>query len=155
MDSSGEYSIAEIPLDDLTEARNPAANIEIKPHDVISVPAGKMVYAVGAVARAGGFVLSEREDMSVLELLALAGGVDGTASKKGAAILRPKAGSAEREEIPINLKDVMKNEGSDLPLYAGDILFVPESGSRAWLKTAVGAGLGVGTSIAVWRLGRR
>ena len=153
-DASGSYSVGEIALDDLIEANNPATNIEIMPHDVISVPTGKMIYAIGSLQRSGGFVLSERQEMSVLELLALAGGLDGSASKRNATILRPKPGSSGREEIPVDLKQVMKNEGADLPLYAGDILFVPESGSKAIMKTAVAAGVGVGTGIAIWRLGR-
>lgn len=151
-DPTGEYSVAEVDLDDLTEALNPATNIQIMPHDVVSIPTGKMIYAIGALHRAGGFVLSERQEMSVLELLALAGGAAGSASKRGAMILRPKPGSSGREEIPVDLKEVMKNEGADLPLYAGDILFVPESGSKALLKATVAAGIGAGSGIAVWRL---
>lgn len=153
-DASGQYSTVEIPIEDLTQGLNPGLNIEVMPHDVISVPTGKMVYAIGAIGRAGGFVLSERQEMSVLELLALAGGVQGPASKRNAKILRPQPGSAGREEIEVDLKEVMRNEGGDIPLYAGDILVVPESGSKKLLTTAITAGIGVGTGIALWRLGR-
>ncbi len=122
------------------------------PHDVISVPTGKMIYAIGALQRAGGYVLSERQEMSVLELLALAGGVAGSAAKKKARILRPKPGGSGREEIEVDIKDIMKNEGADIPLYSGDILFVPESGSKKVLTTVIAAGVGVGSGVALWRL---
>jgi len=153
-DPSGEYSVADIDLDELTEGLNPAANIQIMPHDVISVPTGKMIYAIGALNRAGGYVLSERQEMSVLELLALAGGIQDHAAKHNARILRPKPGGAGREEIVVDIKDIMKNEGADIPLYSGDILFIPESGSKKVLTTVVAAGIGVGSGIALWRLGR-
>ena len=154
LDESGQYWVAEVDLDELTEGLNPQANIEIMPHDVISVPTGKMIYAIGALNRVGGFVLSERQEMSVLELLALAGGVDSAASKRGARILRPKTDGPGRDEISVDLKDVLKNEGSDIPLYSGDILVVPESGSKKALTAAVAAGVSAGTGIAIWRMGR-
>ena len=73
--STGQFSVAEVSLEDVMEARNPEENVFIKPHDVISVPRAEMVYVIGAVERSGGFVLNERESISVLQVLALAGGL--------------------------------------------------------------------------------
>src|SRR5690606_35035898 len=154
LDESGQYWVADVDLHELTEGLNPQTNIEIMPHDVISVPTGKMIYAIGALNRVGGFVLSERQELSVLELLALAGGGDSTASKRSARILRPKADGPGRDESSVDLKDVLKNEGSDIPLDSGDILVVPESGSKKALTAAITAGVGVGTGVAIWRMGR-
>jgi len=54
-----------------------------------------MVYVTGQVMRAGGFVLNERESMSVLEALALAGGTDGFAAPQHSRILRRSSHSRD------------------------------------------------------------
>jgi polysaccharide export outer membrane protein len=55
-DPSGNFSSAEVSVQEIVEGKSAAANIEIKPHDVISVAHAntKMVYVVGDVQRAGG-----------------------------------------------------------------------------------------------------
>ena len=39
--------------------------IEVKPKDVVSIPRAELIYVIGSVKRAGGFVLNEREHISV------------------------------------------------------------------------------------------
>ena len=75
-DPSGEFSVAEVSVKSVMEARNPQENIQIQPNDVISVPKAELVYVIGAVKRAGGFILSEREQISVLQALSMAEGLD-------------------------------------------------------------------------------
>ena len=71
------------------EARNSKENIQVLPDDVISVPKAELVYVIGAVHRSGGFVLSEKEKISVLQALSLAEGLDRLAAPKDARIMRP------------------------------------------------------------------
>jgi polysaccharide export outer membrane protein len=151
-DASGRFSVAEIDLKSLMEARDPAVNILVQPDDVISVPKAEMVYVIGEVPRTGGFVLSERKTMSLLEALTLAGGINhGTASPESSRILRLVASSETRTEIPVNLKKVMAGKGEDIQLRAGDILFIPGSTAKRASIRALEAAIQVGTGIAVWR----
>jgi polysaccharide export outer membrane protein len=106
-DASGEYSMAEVGASEILEASNPAQNILICPHDEITVPRGEMIYVVGTVPRAGGFILQQRATLSVLQALSLAGGTDKGAATKNTKILRPGP--------------------------RGDILFVPSSASKKTL----------------------
>ena len=48
---------------EILEGKNPAANIEIKPNDVISVSEANsnMIYVVGDVEHGGGFTLGGRQ----------------------------------------------------------------------------------------------
>jgi hypothetical protein len=46
-------------------------------------------------------------------------------------IIRQSTSSSTREEIPIDLKKVMRGKDSDQVLEANDILFVPQSGLKA------------------------
>ena len=69
-DVAGRFSVAEVRLGDLLEARRPELNIPIQPRDVIAVPRADMVYVIGGVNRAGRFVLNDRESVTVLQALA-------------------------------------------------------------------------------------
>ena len=81
-DPSGRFNIAEVSLEAVMEARNPEENVLIMPNDVISVPRAEMIYVIGGVERSGGFVLHEKENITVLQALALAGGLTRTSAKE-------------------------------------------------------------------------
>ena len=153
-DASGQFSTAEISLQEVMEARNPAENVLIMPHDVITVPRAEMIYVVGGVHRSGGFVLNERESITVLQALALAGGLRATAKRKAGKILRSGEPGARRTEIAVNLNHIMAGTSLDVPLEREDILFVPHSGGKAALQRVAEAGVTMGTGMMIWRVGR-
>ena len=124
-DSTGQFSIAEVPLRDLTEATNPAGNILIMPNDVISVPKAEMVYVIGDVVKSGGIVLGGQQQITVLQAVSMAAGLTKTAKSKEAKILRLNTASAKRDEVPIDLKALLAGKIDDVPMQADDILFVP------------------------------
>jgi polysaccharide export outer membrane protein len=150
-DASGQFSVAEVSLKSIMEARNPEENVLIRPHDVISVPRAEMVYVIGQVQRAGGFVLNERETISVLQALSLAGGLGHAASPQKSRILRHSAGGSGRLEIAVDLKKILAGKGSDIPLAPEDILFIPASTPKRAAIRAAEAAVQVGTGIAIWR----
>ena len=47
----------------------------MQPNDVVSVPKADLVYVIGEVRKAGGFMLRTREQMTVLQALSLAEGM--------------------------------------------------------------------------------
>ncbi len=153
-DPSGRFHIAEVSLEAVMEARNPEENVLIMPNDVISVPRAEMIYVIGGVERSGGFVLHEKENITVLQALALAGGLTRTAAKKNAKILRPAEGNAERTEIPINLKDIMAGRSEDVVLERDEILFVPHSGGKRAAQRGVEASIAMVTGLVIWGVGR-
>lgn len=150
-DSTGQFSVAQVSVKSVMEARHPEENILICPNDVISVPKAEMVYVIGAVKRAGGFVLNERETVTLLQVLSMAEGLERTASAKHAKILRPVAGSAIRAEIPVDLSKVMAGQSADIGLRADDILFVPTSAAKSATLRTIEAAVQIGTGFAIWR----
>jgi polysaccharide biosynthesis/export protein len=150
-DSSGEFEVAQVTVKSVMDAKSPHDNIDVLPNDVVSVPKAEMVYVIGAVHRSGGFVLSEKEKISVLQALSLAEGLDRTAAAKDARILRTVPNSDTRDEIPVNLKQIMAGKSGDISLAANDILFIPESGAKSALGRGLEAALQVGTGIAIYR----
>jgi polysaccharide export outer membrane protein len=150
-DPSGRFSVAEVNLKKIMEAKNPEENIQIFPRDVISVPKAEMVYVIGDVKRSGGFVLGEHQSISVLQALSLAEGLNGTADSRHARILRLKRDADQREEMPVDVKDVLNGKKPDVPLLGDDILFIPGStGKKAALRT-LEAAIQTGTGLAIWR----
>ncbi len=151
LDASGRFSVAEVNLKKIMEATDPEENIQIFPHDVISVPKAEMVYVIGEVGRSGGFVLGEHQTMSVLQALALAEGLGRTADARHARILRLDRSAGQRVEMAVDVKGILSGKERDVRLQGDDILFVPGStGKRAALR-ALEAAIQTGTGLAIWR----
>ncbi len=152
-DPTGQFSIAEVGVRDLLEARRPQDNIEVAANDVISVPRAEMVYVIGDVNKPGAFPLDDESNIAVLEALSLAGGLTRSAASKNARILRLQPGSQARTEIPVNLGKLLDGKITDPEMQADDILFVPGSKSKTAAVRALEAVISMGTGIAIWRGG--
>ncbi len=121
-------STASLSLDDLMASKNPADNIEVQPNDLISIPKADLIYVVGNVKKAGGFQLSSHANITLLQAVSLAEGLDKTANASHARILRPApGGDGKTLEIPVDIKAIFAGKSPDVPLYGNDILFVPNS----------------------------
>lgn len=154
-DITGQFSVGEVNLKAITEAKNPAENILIRPNDVISVPRAETIYVIGEVRKPGGFTLRARETISVLQALSLAEGLSRTAGPKHAKVLRPTPGGSERTEIPIDLTKVLEGKATDVPLQPEDILFIPNNTPKnvaiRSLETMINMGTAIGTGMVIYR----
>ena len=150
--SSGSSSVR-IPLDQLASAKNPDANIVLQPNDVISVPRAEIVYVVGNVRKAGGFSLTHNETLSVLQAISLAEGFSPDAATSRARILRRSSedSSAPPREIKVDASRILAGKDADQPLYANDILFIPNSAFKASTKRVIEAAIGISTGVLVYR----
>jgi polysaccharide biosynthesis/export protein len=150
-DSTGEFSTAEVNARALTEADSPKDNIWIRPDDVISVPRAQVVYVIGEVNKAGGFTLGDEDKISLLQALALAGGVTRLAAPANARILRPGANSSTRTAIKVNVRKIISGKAEDTPLNANDILLIPDSASKR-LSARVGeSAIQTISGLIIWR----
>ncbi|MBI3668686.1 MAG: polysaccharide biosynthesis/export family protein [Acidobacteria bacterium] len=151
LDASGRFSVAQVNLRRIMEAKNPEENIQIFPHDVISVPKAEMVYVIGDVKRAGGFVLGEHQSISVLQALSLAEGLSGTADARHTKILRLKPEADQRIEIAVDVKRILTGKTGDVPLQGDDILFIPGNTGKKVALRAIEAAIQTGTGVVIWR----
>jgi len=141
-----------INLPELLERGDTQNNIPLQGGDVVTVPHAGVVYALGAVARPGGFVATnDRAQLSTLKVLALAGGLTPVA-KKGDAVIIRKDSNGKQQEIAVDLGKIVKREAEDVRLMPSDILYVPPSGARAALIRASEIALAVATSVAIYRV---
>lgn len=140
----------EINIKRLLYSNDNALNIQIQPLDTISVSKADVVYVVGAVRMAGGFVLEDREQVTVMQALALAQGFFGSPAKSSARIIR-QAPDGSKTEIRVDLKKILDGKAEDVEMAANDILFVPDSASKVAMKRSVEAAISTITGIVIWR----
>jgi len=150
-DTSGQYVVGEVSLQNLLEAKNPTENPEICPRDVITLARAPLVYVMGEVRKPGGFPLREREQASVLEAISMAEGLLRTASASGVRILRMRPDGAARTEIAVNLKNIQNGTAPDVPVQPNDILVVPNNTPRNAMLRAAEAAVQMGTGVVIWR----
>jgi|SRR5579872_5387697 len=139
-----------IALSDLLDTGNATFNIPVLGGDVVSVPRAGIIYVVGAVQRPGGFVMqSDRDRMTTMKILSLAGGTTGSANQKQAVILRKNVETGKRDEVPVDLKKVMQLKTEDVMLQPSDILYVPDSSGKKALHRAGDVAIGLTTGLAL------
>lgn len=136
-------NVKRIDLHMLVTGKDPAANVEVKAGDVVSVGTAPVVYIVGAVTRPGAFAIEgDKSEITVLQALSLVEGLTSVAASSKAVIVRNSADAKNREEIPVNVSKVMSGKATDQYLMADDILFVPESGRKKTMQRAGQAAVG-------------
>jgi len=148
-DPSGRFSVAQVNLRDIEDAKTPEDNIQIFPHDVISVPKAELIYVTGAVKKSGGFVLGENRSMSVLQAVSLAEGLASAPDTKHTKIIRMNGD--QRTEIPVDLKSILQGKAKDVAMQGKDILFVPDNTGRKVALRIMEAAIQTGTGLAIYR----
>lgn len=140
-----QRSPQQIDLNDPDENRR---NPEIHPGDNISVSKSGVVYVLGEVGRPGGFLLDRRASLSAIQALALAEGAKPSASLDKARLIRTT--KETRDEINVNLKTMLLSQSPDLPLQAGDILYVPGSMWHGMGRRSIETILATASGVAVY-----
>lgn len=139
-DKEKKLGFVDISLESLTRNVNPEEDIVLQPYDIISAEAAEKVYVMGEVARSASLELGQRQSISISQALTEAGGMTPLASLEKVRVLRPMAGTNQRAEILIDVKEVLMGRRGDFPLLPNDVVYVPRSGGRA-LTTAMVPGL--------------
>jgi len=124
-----------------------APNVDIRPGDTVIVARAGVAYVVGDVAKSGGFLIESNDRLTVLQIMALAGGTTRTSAQDKARLIRKTPNG--REEMPIPLKAMMQGKIKDMPVEDGDILFVPSSGSKTALYRGTDSVIAIATGLTV------
>jgi polysaccharide export outer membrane protein len=144
-----------VNLGQLMESGDPVNNIILQAGDIVTVPHAGIVYVIGAVGKPGGFVLAnDRQQMTTMKMLSLAGGLNLTAKSDHAVIIR-KDRQGQQHEQTVDLKKVLDRKAEDVRLEASDILYVPDSRAKKVLYRALETAVGVGTGVALYRVAYR
>jgi polysaccharide biosynthesis/export protein len=133
-------------------SKNPAematSNVALQPGDTVVVPKAGIVYVLGEITRPGGYVLNSTGGITVLQVVAVAGGPTHLASAGKTRLLhRTENGFQEQ---PIDVKKLLRGKAHDVSLRNEDILFIPSSAIKEALNTS--ALVGVAASAAIYRI---
>jgi polysaccharide export outer membrane protein len=116
-----------------------ASNVALQPGDTVVVPRAGIVYVLGEVTRPGGYVLNSTGGITVLQVVAVAGGPTHVASAGKTRLLRRTENGFQEQKI--DLTRLLRGQVPDVSVRDEDILFVPTSG----VKSALNAGTLIAT----------
>jgi polysaccharide export outer membrane protein len=136
----------------LSISKNPAemtaSNVELQPGDTVVVPKAGIVYVLGEVTRPGGYVLNSTGGITVLQIVAVAGGPTHVASAGKTRLLRRTDNGFQEQQI--NVTKLLRGKAHDVSVRDEDILFIPSSAIKTAMNT--GALLGSAASAAIYRV---
>jgi polysaccharide biosynthesis/export protein len=148
-----ESQTVTIRLQDLLESGNPAFNIQIFGGDIVSIPAGGIVYVTGAgIAQPGGYILQNHgEQITVLKAVALAHGLTGFAKADKAVIMRSNPVTGQKDVIPVHIKEIENQKTEDVRMNSNDILYIPDSLGLKVLAKGSESAIQVASGVAIYR----
>ena len=131
--------IIRVGLSELLEDEDPEQNVPILGGDTVNVPIRivKMFYLIGDVNQPGAYEFPASGELHLTQALAWAGGAMKTA-KSDKSVLFRYGSEGQREEIPVNLKQILKGEEDDWLIQPEDVIFVPGSASKNILFSMLG-----------------
>jgi polysaccharide export outer membrane protein len=122
-------------------ASSTAANIMVRPHDMIQISRASVVYVLGAFQHQGAIPLDQAQPLTLLQLAALSGGINFEGRYNDLRLIRTviKDGKPDRVLVPVDIKKVRDGKADDPILQANDIVFLPTNEMKAALKS-IGSG---------------
>jgi len=136
-DSTGGVPQAEVEWFDLAKLLKAGAKAEstplVRPGDTVNILEADKVFTVGNVLKPSVIPLKER--ITVSKAIAASGGTLPDSNLDRVRILRQSGPDAvEKTEILVDLKAINKREAEDVVLLANDIVEVPTSSGKQFLR---------------------
>jgi polysaccharide export outer membrane protein len=121
-------------LSDVLEGK-PEANPYLEAGDIITIPEADQVYVVGNVFTP--ITIALREPITLTRAVAMAGGLKQDTKKDKIRIVRQEPGTSVRKEIMVDLTAIEKKQSEDIALVPNDIVDVPASAGKSFLRSLV------------------
>jgi protein involved in polysaccharide export with SLBB domain len=110
---------------------DPAANPFIRPGDIVTVPEAEQAFVVGNVVHPTSIAL--KEPTTLTQAIAMAGGtMPDTKSDRIRLVRRTPEG---KNVIFVDLKLIASNKSEDIALLPNDVIEVPVSGGKRFLRS--------------------
>ncbi len=114
---------------------DPKSNPYLEPGDIVTIPEADQVYVVGNVFMP--LTISLREPITLTRAIAMAGGLKQDTRKDKIRVLRQEPGTTIRKEITVDLYAIEKKRSEDLALAPNDIIDVPTSAGKSFLRSLI------------------
>ena len=116
-------------------AGKPESNPYLEAGDIVTVPEADQVYIVGNVFMP--LTIPLREPITLTRAIAMAGGLKQDTRKDKIRVLRQEPGTSVRKEITVDLYAIEKKRSEDLALAPNDIIDVPTSAGKSFLRSLI------------------
>jgi polysaccharide export outer membrane protein len=124
---NGLSDTLEVSTDDLFRNAAQTWNVPIYPSDVVNVPARSTlrIFCIGEVKTPGAVEFSADDRITLLSVLAKAGGLTDRASKT--VRIKRRDASGKDAEFVVNYNRVLSGKDADPTLHANDVVVIKES----------------------------
>jgi polysaccharide biosynthesis/export protein len=111
---------------------DPKSNPYLEAGDIVTIPEADQIYVVGNVV--SPVTIPLREPITLTRAIAMAGGLKQDTSKDKIRVLRQEPGTTVRKEMTVDLSAIEKKSSEDLALLPNDIVDVPTSAGKSFLR---------------------
>jgi polysaccharide export outer membrane protein len=101
----------------------------VEPGDIINIPRADVFYVTGEVKSPGSFTL--KEGTTLRQAVSLAQGLTFNAKASRGVIFREDPAAGSRQEIKVDIRDIINGKEDDIPLQANDVVIVPNSRTKS------------------------
>src|SRR5262249_25103890 len=114
-----QYTMIKVNIAGLLKGRFDQ-NTYLEPGDIVNIPATEVFFVGGEVKKAGSFSL--KDGTTLRQAIAMAEGITFKADAGHAIIFRENIDTGKRQEIAVNIGEVMKGSKEDVQIMANDII---------------------------------
>lgn len=141
-ESDASTAFSSYKLTDVLQG-DPKSNPYLIAGDIVTIPEADQVYVVGNVFMP--LTIALKEPITLTRAIAMAGGIKQDTKKDKIRVLRQEPGTSIRKEIVVDLSAIEKKSSEDVALAPNDIIDVPTSAGKSFLRSLVsGVAPGVG-----------
>jgi len=133
-DTDTSAAFSSYKLSDVLQG-DPKSNPYLEAGDIVTLPEADQVYVVGNVFMP--LTIALKEPITLTRAIAMAGGLKQDTRKDKIRILRQEPGTTIRKEITVDLSAIEKKRSEDLALAPNDIIDVPTSAGKSFLRSLV------------------
>ena len=133
-DTDASAAFTSYKLSDVLQG-DPKSNPYLEAGDIVTLPEADQVYVVGNVF--SPLTIALKEPITLTRAIAMAGGLKQDTRKDKIRVLRQEPGTTIRKEITVALYAIEKKRSEDLALLPNDIIDVPTSAGKSFLRSLV------------------
>ena len=135
-EEEAKYEMKQVNINSLLKG-NFSQNLVIQPGDIINIPQGDIFFVAGEVRSPGPYPL--KDGTTLRQAITMAQGVTFRAKPNLGIIFREDPTTAKRQEIKVDIGEVMSGKKEDIPILANDIVIVPNSRLKSVTQTLLNA----------------
>ena len=133
-ESDASTAFSSYKLNDVLQG-DPKSNPYLEAGDIVTIPDADQVYVVGNVFMP--LTIALKEPITLTRAIAMAGGLRQDTKKDKIRVLRQQPGTTTRKEIVVDLAAIEKKSSEDLALAPNDIVDVPTSAGKSFMRSLV------------------